>query len=156
MRAKDDAPGSLDHRGGIIRRNAVCNLNGWADEAIEVNASPDTLVEHNTVLVEGKVPWSIGVRFPTAERRVRNNLSNHRVLLRDEGKAELAGNVVNARRDWFVDPGSGDLRLAREDLPAIDAGILEPAAGAASKESGRPPFSGKAPDAGAYEFRGGR
>src|SRR5262249_47048616 len=98
MEVRDDVPGRLDHRGGIIRRNAACNLNPWADEAIEVNASPDTLVEHNTVLVEGKVPWSIGVRFPTATARVVNNLCNRQIVLRDGGKAEMTANIVNARR----------------------------------------------------------
>ena len=83
---------------------------------------------------------------------MRNNLTNHRIVLRDGAKAELAGNVVNARRDWFVDPARGDLRLARRGLPAIDAGIPGPPAGPA--EGGTPPFAGKAPDAGAYEFGG--
>jgi hypothetical protein len=155
VQARDDVPGRLDHRGGIIRRNAVCNLNPWADEAIEVNASPDAVVEHNTVMVEGKVPWSISIRFPTASARVRNNLSNHRAILRDGGKAEMTANVVDARRDWFVDPVRGDLRLARKDLPAIDAGIPDPSSGARKKGS-QPPYAGKAPDAGAYEFRGAR
>src|SRR5262249_49872614 len=100
LQSQDDAPDRLDHRGGIIRRNSLCNLNPWPDEAIEVNASPGTLVEHNSVLVEGKVPWSISVRFPTASAQVRNNLSNHHVILRDGAKAELTANVVDARRDW--------------------------------------------------------
>jgi hypothetical protein len=151
-----DTPGGIDHQGGIIRRNAVCNLNSWADEAIEVNASPNALVEHNTVLVEGKVPWSIGVRFPTASARVVNNLCNHQVILRDGANAKLTANVVEARRDWFVDPSRGDLRLARNDLPAIDAGLAKPASGATEGKAGQRPFSGKAPDAGAYEFQGVR
>jgi len=154
-RTRLDRPGGLDHRGGIIRRNAVCNLNPWADEAIEVNASPGALVEHNSVLVEGKVPWSISIRFPTASARVRNNLSNHQVILRDGGRAELTANIVDARRDWFIDPVRGDLRLARKDLPAIDAGIPDASSGARNKGS-QSPYAGKAPDAGAYEFRGAR
>ena len=28
-----------DHEGGTIRRQCACNLNAWADEGIEVNAS---------------------------------------------------------------------------------------------------------------------
>jgi hypothetical protein len=156
LQTQNDAPSRLDHEGGIIRRNAVCNLNPLADEAIEVNASPGALVEQNTVLVEGKVPWSIGIRFATASARVVNNLCNHQVILRDGAKAELTANVVEARRDWFVDPGRGDLRLARKDLPAIDAGVANPASGATKAKGGRRPFSGKAPDAGAYEFQGAR
>jgi len=156
QQTRGDAPGRLDHRGGIIRRNAVGNLNSWADEAIEVNASPDVLVEHNTVLVEGRAPWSIGIRFPTASARVCNNLSNRPIVLRDGAKAELMANVVEARRDWFVDAGRGDLRLARGGLPAIDAGIPSSATGGMEGKGGKPPFSGKAADAGAYEFQGAR
>ena len=150
VQSRDEAPDRLDHRAGIIRRNVVCNLNPWADEAIEVNASPGTLVEHNTVLVEGKVPWSIGIRFPTASARVRNNLSNHQVILRDGAKAELAGNIVDARRDWFVDPRRGDLRLARKDLPAVDAGVITAEMSAGDRR--RPAIRGAAPDVGAYEY----
>jgi hypothetical protein len=154
QQTRGDAPGRLDHQGGIIRRNAVCNLNSWADEAIEVSASPDALVEHNTVLVEGRAAWSIGIRFPTASARVCNNLSNRPIVLRDGAKAELMANVVEARRDWFVDAGRGDLRLARGGLPAIDAGIPSSASGATKGKGGKLPFSGRAPDAGAYEFQG--
>jgi hypothetical protein len=154
QQTRGDAPGRLDHRGGIIRRNAVGNLNSWADEAIEVNASPDVLVEHNTVLVEGRAPWSIGIRFPTATARVWNNLSNRQIILRDGAKAELKANVTTAQRSWFVDAGRGDLRLVRGDLPAVDTGILSPET---NGDAGRSPsFSGSAPDAGAFEYRGTR
>ena len=150
---QDRGDGSgLDHEGGIIRRNAVCNLNPWADESIEVNASPNTRVEHNTVLVEGKVPWSIGIRFPTAMAQVWNNLSNRQVLLRDGAKADLKANLVTAQRDWFVDASRGDLRLSRGDLPAIDAGIvIRDERKSTSRDLS---FAGSAPDAGAFEYRG--
>jgi hypothetical protein len=154
VESQDNAPGRLDHQGGIIRRNVVCNLNPWADEGIEVNASPGVLAEHNTVLVEGKVPWSISIRFPTASARVVNNLCNRQVILRDGAKAEPTANIVAARRDWFVDPGHGDLRLARKDLPAVDAGVITRREETTNGQ--RPSFAGKAPDAGAYEFRDAR
>jgi hypothetical protein len=152
-RDRPDAPDHLDHRGGIIRRNAICNLDTRADEPIEVNASPGVLVEHNTVMVEAEVPWSISIRFPTASAVVRNNLTNHQVILRDGAKADLKANIVTARPEWFVDPRSGDLRLARQDLPAVDSGIPTDSLDA-RKKGGEPSFSGKAPDAGAYEFQG--
>jgi hypothetical protein len=154
VQTQETAPDHLDHQGGIIRRNAVCNLNPWADEAIEVNASPGAVVTHNSVLVEGKVPWSIGVRFPTASGRVCNNLCNHPVILRDGAKAELKANVITARRDWFVESSVGDLRLARGDSPAIDAGIL--IADDRQPTDRRPLFAGSAPDVGAFEYRGPR
>ncbi len=148
----NDGSGQLDHEGGIIRRNALCNLNPWADEGIEVNASPGARVEHNTVLVEGKVPWSISIRFPTASARVWNNLSNRQIILREGAKADLKANVGNAQRNWFIDAKRGDLRLARPDLPAIDVGVV--GADREKNAGGVPSFSGLAPDAGAFEYRG--
>jgi hypothetical protein len=144
----------IDHRGGVIRRNILCNLNSWADEGIEAGAAPGVLIAHNTVLVEGRVPWSIGVRFPATEAQVWNNLSNRRVELRDGARTDLRGNVVTARRDWFVDPRRGDLRLARGDVAAIDAGVVIP--GEDPGVGRTPSFLGAAPDAGAIEYRGGR
>ena len=141
------ARASSTMREGIIRRNAVCNLNPWADEGIEVNASPGARVEHNTVLVEGKVPWSISIRFPTANARVWNNLSNRQVILRDGAKADLKANVGNAQRNWFVDAKRGDLRLGRADLPAIDAGVVIPdeqkSAGESPLSADRHPMRGR-------------
>jgi len=154
VQTQENAPDHLDHQGGIIRRNVVCNLNSWADEAIEVNASPGALVAHNTVLVEGRANWSIDIRFPTASARVWNNLSNRPIIRRDGGNAELKANVVTARRDWFVDSSLGDLRLARGDLPAIDAGIVT--ADDRQSTDRRPLFAGSAPDVGAFEYRGPR
>ena len=114
MPEQNISPGRPDHEGGVIRRNVLCNLNSWADEAIEVNASPGTQVEHNTVLVEGKVPWSISVRFPAANAQVRNNLCNRQIILRDGAKAEMKANIVAARRDWFVNAERSDLRLVEK------------------------------------------
>jgi hypothetical protein len=138
-----------DHRGGVIRSNIVCNLNDWADEGIEVNDAPGLRIEHNTVLVEGKVPWSISVRFPDTQALVRNNLTNRQILLRDGGRAEQQGNVTSAKADWFTDPSRGILRLRRRDLEAVDAGVPIPDF---PTDFDRAPRSiGKAPDAGAFE-----
>ncbi len=157
MAKHDIAPDHQDHEGGSSRRNAICQpqlLQADAPRAIEVNASPGTQVEHNTVLVEGQVPWSISIRFPTANARVRNNLCNHQIILRDGAKAELKGNIVTAARDWFVDSGLGDVRLARGDLPAVDAGIVID--NQEQVADGATPFVGSAPDVGAFEYRESR
>jgi hypothetical protein len=147
-----EGPKVLDHRGGVIRRNVVCNLNPWPDEAIEVNAAPGVLIEHNTILSEGRIPWSISVRFASASARVRNNLTNHAIVARNGARVDQRANVVAARRDWFVDPGRGDLRLARGDLPAIDAGTID--SGGREKGVLPLPYRGTAPDAGAFEYQG--
>jgi hypothetical protein len=141
-----------DHRGGSIRNNVLCNLNSWADEAIEVNAAPGVSIEHNSVLVEGHTPWSISVRYQTSDCVVRNNLTNRPIVARDGARMALDGNVSDARRDWFVDPEHCQLRLARRDLPAVDAGV--PIPGIREDLDLRPRLNGKAPDAGAFEYVG--
>ncbi len=140
-----------DHSGGIVHRNAVCNLNGWGDEGIEINGSPDVLIEHNTVFVQGAAPWSIGVRFANASATVRHNLCNREIARRDGGRATLIGNLVDAREDWFMDAGRGDLRLTRRDLPPVDAAGSP--ADATEGTSRQAPYAGSAPDVGAFEYR---
>jgi len=141
-----------DHSGGIVRRNAVCNLNAWADEGIEINGSPDVLVEHNTVLLRGGGGWAIGVRFSNTSAVVRHNLCNQEIVLRDGGKATLIGNLANARDDWFVNARRGDLRLARGDLPPVDA--AKASADEKEEPNRQSSHSGSAPDVGAFEYRG--
>ena len=77
-----------DHRGGVIRGNAVCNLEPWADEGIEVNNCAGVRIVHNTVLVAGQTPWSIGVRFPATTAEVRNNLTNGQIVARNGATLE--------------------------------------------------------------------
>jgi len=145
---------TLDHKGGLIRQNVIVNLNSWADEAIEANVARDVRIEHNTVLVEGSVPFSIAARFPVASATVRNNLTNRQILRRDGGQIQASNNVTNATRAFFVDPLTGNLRLTGGS-PAIDAGVV--IEGVSTDFDGRPRITGRAPDAGAFEFRpGGR
>jgi hypothetical protein len=148
-----------DHLRGIVCNNVVCNLQGWGDEGIEVNAANDVRVEHNTVLVEGRsVPWSISVRFRGASAVVRNNLTNKALVPRDGGRLTAEGNVTNADRRWFVDAASGNLRMSSPNLKSIDAGVDAPKDSAeqllATDLAGNPRVWGARPDAGAYEFMG--
>ena len=89
-------PSDYDHRGGLIRDNTIVNLNAWADEAIEANGARDVVIERNTVIVEGSVNWSIGVRFPTARAIVNGNITTRQVLERDGGKAEIHNHTTLA------------------------------------------------------------
>jgi hypothetical protein len=141
---------AYDHAGGIVRNNVIVNLNRWADEGIEANAARDTRIDHNTVLVDGSTPWSIGIRFPATDALVRNNLTNHRVFLRDGGRASLDGNVTSARPSWFVDAPRADLRLTIDGRPAIDAGVPIAEVSGDFDRAARP--AGRAPDAGAFEM----
>ncbi|HVR72833.1 MAG TPA: choice-of-anchor Q domain-containing protein [Planctomycetota bacterium] len=139
----------FDHQGGVIRNNVVLNLNPWADEGIEANAARDVRIQHNTVLVEGACNWSIGVRFKSSSGAVQNNLTSRNILFRNGGKAALEGNVAPCARDWFVEAEKGNLRLARGDSAAIDAGV--PLPGLEADFDGQPRVSGARPDAGAFE-----
>ncbi len=100
-------PTANDHRGGVIRNNLVVNLNAWADEGIEANNSPGVRIEHNTVLVEGRLPWSISLRFAGTEALVSNNLTSRSIILRDGAHARLRGNVADARATGLSIPGAG-------------------------------------------------
>lgn len=144
-----DGEKKFDHQGGLVRNNVVVNQQAWADEAIEVNACPGARVEHNTVLVEGQLAWSISVRFAETSAVVVNNLTNRETGTRNGGKVDLKGNVSGARADWFVDVKGEDLRLAGPGRPAIDAGA--PLLDVKTDRAGKPRQNGRAPDAGAHE-----
>jgi len=141
----------LDHAGGTIRQNVVVNRHAWADEGIEANAAAGVRIEHNTVVVDGRNPWAIGIRFAVAAATVRNNLTSQPIVERTGGRAVLHGNVTGARPDWFVDLPAFDLHLARHTA-AIDAGVMID--GIATDFDRQPRRAGLAPDAGAYEYRG--
>jgi hypothetical protein len=113
----------FDHQGGIVRNNVICNLHPWADEGIEVNGGRDVRVDHNTVLVEGSLSWSIGTRFPSATASVRNNITSRAIILRDGGRADMQGNVSGALRSWFRSPATCDLHLTDQAPAAVNAAI---------------------------------
>jgi hypothetical protein len=147
-----DGERSYDHQGGRIRQNVIVNLHDWADEGIEINAARDVEVDHNTVFVEGRLPWSISVRFPVSSGHVRNNLSNRPIHFRDDGHADLGGNVEGAELGWFADVTAAQVTLSQPDLPAVDVGV--PVPDLPLDMAGRTRVSGQAPDAGAYEQAG--
>jgi hypothetical protein len=142
----------FDHEGGIIRNNVVANLHRWADEGIEVNAARGVTIDHNTVFVQGKMPWSISIRFAASSAIVRNNLTNRPIAQRDRGRFTAQGNIPHAVAAWFVSPGEGDFRLRSAGLEPVDAAVsLEVEWDAAGK---RRPTTQKA-DVGAFEFQRG-
>jgi hypothetical protein len=125
----------LDHQGGRIRNNVIVNLHAWADEGIEANSAAGVSIEHNTVLTEGRVDWSISLRFPATAAAVRNNLTSRPIVLRNGGRARLEGNVQEAGLNWFVDAAAGDFRLnpARDEQLRAGAFELGPAAAGAAR-----------------------
>jgi hypothetical protein len=146
-----EGAGLVDHRGGLIRHNVIVNLNAWADEGIEANAAPGVRVEFNTVLTEGRLSWSISLRFPQTSAVVRNNLTSRRIVSRDGGRLGLDGNVEGADRTWFIDASSGNLRLLPTATRAIDAGV--PVSDPSADFDGLPRTVDGRPDAGAFEYQ---
>jgi hypothetical protein len=116
----------FDHQGGIIRNNAICNLNGWADEGIEVNGGHGVRIEHNSVVVTGSLPWSISARFSSTTGWIANNISTRQVIFRDGATAEMQGNVVNADSSWFVSPAACNLHLTSAGAAMVPTGVALP------------------------------
>ena len=146
-----DGDKSVDHKGGVIRNNVVANLNSWANEGIEANAAPGVRIEHNTVFVEGSLPWAISTRFPITTGTVQNNLSNHAATSRDGSKAVKTDNVTLAKAPWFVGAASGDFHLTPEAALAIGACSTIPEASKDFDGVVRP--AGQMCDAGAFQLK---
>jgi hypothetical protein len=145
-----DGDRSRDHGPGVIRQNVLVNRHAWADDAIEVNGASGVRVEHNTVLAGG-TGQSIGVRWPSAQAVLTNNLTTRPAVSRDGGRIAGAGNVSGAEPSWFIDLAALDLRLTTA-ARAIDAGV--PMEGIPFDFARLPRVVGRAPDAGAFEWQG--
>ena len=88
------------------------------DGAIVVNDSPNTKVEHNTVLTNGNLNLSVEFRFPgTTGAIARNNLVDAPIRFREGLSFTNSNNVTNATSKLFVNPSSGDLHLAAATSP---------------------------------------
>ncbi len=117
-----------DHHGGIIRNNMIVQTPGLFsaarranfDASIIVWGSPHTQVLHNTILNNGNAPNAIDLRWDTSDSEVTNNLTDAPIRHRDRSFFLSSNNLTNARADWFVDPPSGNLRLAFGTTAPLD------------------------------------
>jgi len=130
-----DAPcggiADVGHYGGVVTNNFVVANDAQLqassagfDTGIGLEQSCATAILHNTV-VSTAPPRSSSIewRFGNTTATVANNLVTHALLMRDEGKATLAGNVVNAPLTLFVDVSSGNLHLLPSATIAIDKAV---------------------------------
>lgn len=108
--------GGWDHQGGIIRNNMIFrqpNAVELPDAGICVWNSPGTKMVHNTVVLNGtysggaiEYRWCDGVF-------IAHNLTDARILKREEGKGLETHNVLVTDQKIFVDAAAGNLRLSK-------------------------------------------
>jgi len=120
------------HVGGIIRNNFIGAASGELasspdgfDTGIGLESAADAEVYHNTVVSTfAPLSSSIEWRWDLTSAVIKNNLTTHALLPRNDAVATLEGNISTASPAWFVDPEAGDLHLAADDLPPVGVAIL--------------------------------
>lgn len=144
-----------DHQNGLVENNIILALHESADAAIENSYALNSQVFHNTVYynetIKHAVDWSIEYRFLPTTAIIKNNLTNFPIIKRypyPTRGAILAGNVTDAKVDWFENILAEDFHLTR-NAPAIDRGVSITESSADIDGNARP--LGKASDAGADE-----
>lgn len=123
-----DIPG-FDHQDGIIRNNFVYLQPGLmsagrtaaSDGTIIAWDSPNTQIDHNTILTNANVNYAIEFRFAsTTGGAARNNLADAPIHLRDSATATQSGNLLSAVPGMFANPSAADLHLLVTATAAID------------------------------------
>ncbi len=106
----EDGVCSPEHQNGIMRNNIIVNCP--ADVGIYLNEAQDAKIYNNTLYNNS----GIDVRFRASTVDLRNNLMSGRIRNRDGGTSTKGSNLEQVSsqdfRRWFVDPDSGDFRLA--------------------------------------------
>ncbi|MEW6157709.1 MAG: hypothetical protein AB1813_09765 [Verrucomicrobiota bacterium] len=155
----DNATPYRDHAGGAIRNNFVYLSPGFLSAARKASSdgsiiawnSPDTQIDHNTVMLNGNIFYAVQFRFPTTRNgTARNNLTDAPIHLRDNATATRAGNETSATSALFIDAASADLHLRPSAANAIDKAVAIEEVHWDFDGDRRP--RGQAPDIGADEF----
>lgn len=118
------------------------------DVAISLERAHDSVVAHNTVMATHPQAYSSSIEYrfaSTSNLKLTNNLTSHRLRSRDNAQGELAGNVTEAKADWFKDAASGDLHLKSCELAAVSGKAV--ASEVMDDLDGQP--RGQSPDVGA-------
>ena len=151
--------GHADHLGGVIRNNFVylepglmsANRKATSDAAILAWNSPGTEIDHNTLLLNSNLFYSIEFRFPsTSGGSGRNNLADLSIHLRDSAAATLGANLLTASPSLFVNPSNADLHLLPSAKSAIDHAL--PVSSITNDLDGDTRPQAGAPDIGADEI----
>jgi hypothetical protein len=152
--------GCSDHSGGVIRNNFFYNSRRLtnADAPILAWNSPGTKILHNTILTNGTHPNAIEYRFANTKGLViANNLTDAKILSRNDAEAEEYGHFTQAVPAMFADPAGCDLHGKSPVAGVVGAAEkLRPpltAADCADDFNGRPRRSDGPGDIGAAEYR---
>jgi len=154
----DNSTPYSDHSGGVIRNNFVYLTRGLmsadrtasSDGSIIAWNSPNTAIDHNTLLLNSNVSYAIEFRFAsTSGGAARNNLADAPVHLREGATALLSTNLSNATSNLFVNAAAGDLHLLPSAAAAIDQALPLTSVPNDIDAEGRP--QGGGPDIGADE-----
>jgi len=92
--------------GGIIKNNIIYHTNNgdtFADVAIGLVDSANTLIEGNIIFMEHNYPNAIEYRFATTVNvSIKDNQTNKAIVSRNNGQATLTGNTNNLNRSSFL------------------------------------------------------
>jgi len=152
--SRGGAGDAYDHQNGRVENNVIISLELKTDAGIENNFALGSQVFHNTIYTaDAAVPWSIECRYAGTTAEIKNNLANRPVVNRSPGSAVSveAGNVTNAKLNWFHDLAGLDFHL-KAGGPAVDGGVLLDEEPEDIDGDARP--GGQLPDAGADELGG--
>ncbi|THB74037.1 MAG: hypothetical protein D3926_22740 [Desulfobacteraceae bacterium] len=129
-----DATGYVGHFGGIVRNNFILaddsslfSSEYGADTGIALWQSCSSHVYHNSLAFTSAPYSAVEYRFGNTQAEIKNNLTTHNILQRDEASATLDANLQNQALTIFDDPVGRDLHLASTALAAIDNGVALPA-----------------------------
>jgi hypothetical protein len=112
--------GDRGHVGGIVRNNLVRTTR---DVGIGLESADGARVLHNSIVADN-YPNAVEYRFGgTTGVEIANNLTIGAIAGRDGASGSEAGNVSGAERDWFVDVGTGNLRLASPVSAVVDQAV---------------------------------
>ncbi len=115
---------SADHSGGIVRNNFIrWNPSATYDVDVPIyTTSANSLILHNTVLINGMYSSAVEVRFGGSTGvEIRGNLMDGPVWDRDGTLPLEIDNIETASPAWFVDEAVGDLHLLPTAAAAVDS-----------------------------------
>ncbi|MCP3888896.1 MAG: hypothetical protein GY702_08460 [Desulfobulbaceae bacterium] len=153
------ATGHVGHFGGIIRNNfffatdpSLFSSEYGADTGIALAQACGAQIIHNSLAFTSTPFNAIEYRFINTQAIIVNNLATHNILQRQDGSADLAGNLQYQPLTIFKNGTSGDLHISQTSTAAIDQGVSVGAGLCDDDIDGEPRPVGDTRDIGADEY----